>query len=108
MPSFEAQLARARVAEFFLADVQPGLGPFVAAYPAASSWAPNRVGYALTFGGLVTFALQTPAGAAINAVRRKRLLLFAALSVLVRRLSAEIATAGVALLYVAVPETLKR
>jgi MFS family permease len=68
---------------FFLADVQTGLGPFLAAYLAAAGWAPDRVGYALTFGGLVTVALQTPAGAAIDAARRKRLLLAAALGVLV-------------------------
>jgi MFS family permease len=68
---------------FFLADVQTGLGPFLAAYLAAGGWAPDRVGYALTFGGLVTVALQTPAGAAIDAIRRKRLLLAAALAVLV-------------------------
>jgi predicted MFS family arabinose efflux permease len=60
---------------FFLADVQTGLGPFLAAYLAASGWNPARVGYALTFGGLVTVAMQTPAGAAIDAVRRKRALM---------------------------------
>lgn len=68
---------------FFLADVRTGLGPFLAAYLASSGWAPDRVGYALTFGGLVTVALQTPAGAVIDAVRRKRLLIAAALAVLV-------------------------
>jgi len=35
----------------------------------------GRVGYALTFGGLVAVAMQTPAGAAIDAVHRKRALL---------------------------------
>src|SRR5580692_3787008 len=68
---------------FFLADVQTGLGPFLAAYLAAGGWTPEHVGYALTFGGLVTVALQTPAGAAIDAIRRKRLLLAGALVVLV-------------------------
>ncbi len=38
---------------FFLADVQTGLGPFLAAYLASSGWNPGRVGYALTLGGLV-------------------------------------------------------
>jgi hypothetical protein len=45
---------------FFLADVQTGLGPFLAAYLASSGWNPGRVGYALTFGGLVSVAMQTP------------------------------------------------
>ncbi len=60
---------------FFLADVQTGLGPFLAAYLAASGWNPGSVGYVLTFGGLVTVAMQTPAGAVVDAVRRKRTLL---------------------------------
>src|SRR5882762_10066454 len=60
---------------FFLADVQTGLGPFLAAYLASSGWNPGRVGYALTFGGLVTVVMRTPAGALIDAVHRKRALL---------------------------------
>jgi hypothetical protein len=59
---------------FFLADVQTGLGPFLAAYLAANGWNPASVGYALTFGGLVTVAVQTPAGAVVDAVHSKRLL----------------------------------
>jgi MFS family permease len=55
----------------------------LAAYLASSGWKPDRVGFALTFGGLVTVASQTPAGAVIDAVRRKRLLLAACLGVLV-------------------------
>jgi MFS family permease len=68
---------------FFLADVQTGLGPFVAAYLASSGWNPGSVGYALTFGGLVTVAMQTPAGAIVDAARRKRLLVVASLGGLV-------------------------
>jgi len=60
---------------FFIADVQTGVGPFLAAYLAATGWNPGRVGLALTFGGLVTVALQTPAGAVIDAMHRKRALL---------------------------------
>jgi MFS family permease len=68
---------------FFLADVQTGLGPFLAAYLASSGWNPDRVGYALTIGGLVTVVTQTPAGAVIDAVHRKRALLAVNLGVLV-------------------------
>jgi MFS family permease len=68
---------------FFLADVQTGLGPFLAAYLASSGWHPNRVGYALTVGGLTTVAVQTPAGAAVDAVHRKRLLVAVNIGVLV-------------------------
>jgi MFS family permease len=68
---------------FFLADVQTGLGPFLAAYLASSGWNPGRVGYALTFGGLAAVAMQTPAGAVIDAVHRKRALLGVNLGILV-------------------------
>ena len=68
---------------FFLADVQAGLGPFLAAYLASSGWNPGRVGYVLTFGGLVSVAMQTPAGAVIDAAPRKRALLALNLGVLV-------------------------
>jgi len=68
---------------FFLADVQTGLGPFLAAYLAASGWNPGSVGYALTFGGLVSVAMQTPAGAIIDATRSKRALMAISLAVLV-------------------------
>ena len=68
---------------FFLADVQTGLGPFLAAYLASSGWNPGRVGYALTFGGLVGVTIQTPAGAVIDRVHRKRALLGVNLCILV-------------------------
>lgn len=68
---------------FFLADVQTGLGPFLAAYLAAYGWNAGSVGYVLTFGGLVTVAMQTPAGAVVDSVHRKRALLAASLGVLV-------------------------
>jgi MFS family permease len=68
---------------FFLADVQTVLGPFLAAYLASSGWNPGSVGYVLTFGGLVGVAMQTPAGAVIDAVHRKRTLLAVNLGFLV-------------------------
>jgi MFS family permease len=68
---------------FFLADVQTGLGPFLAAYLASSGWKPGRIGYALTFSGLITVAMQSPAGAVVDAVHRKRTLLTVSLGFLV-------------------------
>ncbi len=67
---------------FFLADVQTGLGPFLAAYLAGAGWEPGRVGLALTVGGIITVALQTPAGAIVDQVRSKRLILVLASAVL--------------------------
>lgn len=68
---------------FFLADVQTGLGPFLAAYLAANGWTPSRVGFALTLGGLFAVACQTPAGATVDSVHRKRALLGVSLAILV-------------------------
>jgi MFS family permease len=65
---------------FFLADVQAGVGPFVAAYLAATGWSPDKVGMALTVGGIVTVLAQTPAGAIVDAVRHKRAVLAAGIS----------------------------
>jgi MFS family permease len=67
---------------FFLADVQTGLGPFLAAYLAGAGWGPGRVGTALTIGGIITVVLQTPAGAIVDQVRSKRLILMIACAVL--------------------------
>lgn len=62
---------------FFLADVQTGLGPFVAAYLVASHWSPSMALYALTAGGLMTVVLQTPAGGIVDQARHKRLIVIA-------------------------------
>ena len=62
-------------ANFFLADVQTGLGPFLAAALAAAGWQPRRVGVVLTVGGIVTVLLQTPAGAIVDRVPAKRVIL---------------------------------
>ncbi|AEU38798.1 MFS transporter [Granulicella mallensis] len=67
---------------FFLADVQTGLGPFLAAYLAGAGWAPGRVGVALTLGGIITVALQTPAGALVDKLRSKRMILICGCGVL--------------------------
>ena len=67
---------------FFLADVQTGLGPFLAAYLAGAGWEPGRVGVAFTLGGIITVILQTPAGAVVDGVRYKRLILVIASGVL--------------------------
>jgi MFS family permease len=67
---------------FFLADVQTGLGPFLAAYLAGAGWAPGRVGIVLTVGGVITVVLQTPAGALVDRATAKRLILISAALVL--------------------------
>jgi MFS family permease len=83
LPGNQRSLRSLEWLNFFLADVQTGLGPFLAAYLASSGWNPGRVGCALTFGGLVSVAMQTPAGAVIDAAQRKKAVLAAGLGVLV-------------------------
>ena len=67
---------------FFLADVQTGVGPFLAIYLSASHWNPQQVGVVLTCGGLVGVVAQAPAGALVDATHHKRTLLVVGLAVL--------------------------
>ena len=60
---------------FFLADVQSGVGPFLAIYLAAYKWDEQRVGLALTIGGIAGIIAQTPAGELVDRMRSKRALI---------------------------------
>jgi len=60
---------------FFLADVQSGVGPFLAIYLAASGWNEQMVGIALTGGGIAGILAQTPAGALTDRIHSKRALI---------------------------------
>jgi predicted MFS family arabinose efflux permease len=59
---------------FLLADVQTGVGPFLAIYLAGYQWDEERVGLALTVGGIAGILTQTPAGALVDFLRSKRAL----------------------------------
>jgi MFS family permease len=59
---------------FFLADMQAGWGPFVAAYLTSKSWTQLDIGLILTAGTLAAMALQIPIGALVDLVPAKRLL----------------------------------
>jgi len=67
---------------FFLADVQTGVGPFLAIYLAGYGWNEERVGIALTVGGIAGILAQTPAGALVDQVHWKRTLIAAGIGVL--------------------------
>src|SRR5580658_1506725 len=60
---------------FFLADVQTGVGPFLAIYLAGYKWNEENVGLALTVGGIAGIFMQTPAGALVDSLRSKRALI---------------------------------
>jgi predicted MFS family arabinose efflux permease len=64
---------------FLLADVQTGVGPFLAIYLAGYRWNEERVGLALTVGGIAGILTQTPAGGLVDAVRSKRELIGSAI-----------------------------
>jgi MFS family permease len=64
---------------FLLADVQTGVGPFLAIYLAGYGWDEQRVGIALTVGGIAGILTQTPAGALVDHLRSKRALIAAAI-----------------------------
>ena len=68
---------------FFLADVQTGLGPFLAIYLAANGWDEQQVGVALAAGGIAGIAAQTPAGALIDNSHTKRMIIAVAVGCLV-------------------------
>jgi MFS family permease len=61
---------------FFLADVQSGLGPFLGIYLlTVPGWNPGDIGVVLTVGGLVGLLVQTPIGALIDKTVHKRSLI---------------------------------
>jgi MFS family permease len=89
---------------FLVADIQTGLGPFLAAYLAASHWNPRDIGFALTLGGLVTVSAGPFAGALIDVSSSKRGLVAGAVGMLAA--GAALLTTGTHWPQVAVAQTL--
>jgi MFS family permease len=64
---------------FFLADVRDGLGPYLAVYLlTVQHWNEVAIGVVMSVGGVAGLLAQTPAGALVDATRRKRLVVVAA------------------------------
>ncbi|HEY4863453.1 MAG TPA: MFS transporter [Xanthobacteraceae bacterium] len=57
---------------FFVADMQAGFGPFIAAYLTAEAWSQGHIGIALTVGSLLGLVTQVPAGALVDGIPGKR------------------------------------
>jgi predicted MFS family arabinose efflux permease len=57
---------------FFMADVQAGLGPFLGVYLLAHGWKSGMIGTVMTLGGISGLIAAAPAGAIVDATRRKR------------------------------------
>ena len=51
---------------FFMADVQPAFGPFIAVYLSRNGWTQGEIGSILTINTAVALATQLPAGALVD------------------------------------------
>jgi MFS family permease len=67
---------------FFVANVQTGFGPFIAAYLASQAWTQGQIGLALSIGTATFMLAQVPCGALVDATRYKgRVAAFAVLAI---------------------------
>jgi predicted MFS family arabinose efflux permease len=68
---------RARTAleslNFFMADMQAGIGPFLGVFLQQRGWATGAIGLVMTLGGVAGMIVTAPAGALVDATKRKRL-----------------------------------
>jgi MFS family permease len=58
---------------FFMADMQAGIGPFLGVFLLAHGWHSGLIGTVMTVGGVAGMVMTTPAGAMVDATRRKKL-----------------------------------
>jgi MFS family permease len=58
---------------FFMADMQAGIGPFLGVFLLAHGWESGLIGTVMTLGGVAGMLMTTPAGALIDATSRKKL-----------------------------------
>jgi len=58
---------------FFMADMQAGIGPFLGVFLLAHGWQTGLIGTVMTVGGVAGMLMTTPAGALVDASRRKKL-----------------------------------
>ena len=58
---------------FFMADMQAGIGPFLGVFLLAHGWESGLIGSVMTIGGVAGMLMTAPAGALVDATTRKRL-----------------------------------
>lgn len=63
---------------FFMADIQAGIGPFLGVFLLAHGWKSGMIGTVMTIGGIAAMLLTTPLGALIDVTTRKRTCVVAA------------------------------
>jgi MFS family permease len=82
MPQREDQRTACRAldaANFFLADVRDGLGPYLAIYLLTEQkWDEARIGIVMSIAAIAGIVAQTPAGALVDATKSKRMVMVSA------------------------------
>jgi MFS family permease len=63
---------------FFMGDVQAGIGPFLGVFLLSHQWESGWIGTVMTFGSIAGMLVAAPAGALIDATRHKRAVVAAA------------------------------
>lgn len=58
---------------FFMADLQAGMGPFLGIFLLAKGWQTSMIGTVMTLGGVAGMFMTAPAGALVDATNKKRL-----------------------------------
>jgi MFS family permease len=58
---------------FFMADLQAGIGPFLGIFLLSHGWKSGPIGSVMTIGGVAGMLLTAPAGALIDVTKRKRM-----------------------------------
>jgi len=57
---------------FFVADAQAGIGPFLGVFLQARGWTTGAIGMVMTIGGIAGMIVTAPAGALVDATTHKR------------------------------------
>src|ERR1700760_2392329 len=65
-------------ANFFMADVQAGLGPFLGVFLEQRHWSPAQIGAVMTIGGISGMVVTTPLGALVDRTHAKRAIVITA------------------------------
>lgn len=60
---------------FFMADVQAGIGPFLGVFLQARGWGTDMIGIVMSMGGIAGMLATSPAGALVDGTRHKRALI---------------------------------
>ena len=68
-----SRLRPLQILNFFMADMQAGIGPFLGVFLLAHGWESGLIGSVMAIGGIAGMAVTAPAGALVDATSHKRL-----------------------------------